>query len=215
MTPAELALLNQVTLVPNLIGTFVFALSGGVAGVKGKVDLFGLAVLAFSAGNAGGITRDLLLGRFPAGSISDWRFLAVSVLAAVVVFFWYPNIDRRRRLVLYFDAAGLALFAVTGTLAALTVGLSPIMAPVMGMVTGIGGGILRDVLVNETPAVLRSDLYAIAALAAGLVVVLGEYLGLPSTLDLTLGAGLCFFLRMMAIHRGWGLPIASWSSGSG
>jgi len=208
-------LLNQVTLVPNLIGTFVFALSGGVAGVKGKVDLFGLAVLAFSAGNAGGITRDLLLGRFPAGSISDWRFLAVSVLAAVVVFFWYPNIDRRRRLVLYFDAAGLALFAVTGTLAALTVGLSPIMAPVMGMVTGIGGGILRDVLVNETPAVLRSDLYAIAALAAGLVVVAGEYLGLPPTLDLAVGAGLCFFLRMMAIHRGWRLPIASWSSGSG
>lgn len=212
MTAEELRLLTQITLVPNLIGTFVFALSGGVAGVKGKVDLFGLAVLAFSAGNAGGITRDLLLGRFPAGSISDWRFLAVSVLAAVVVFFWYPNIDRRRRLVLYFDAAGLALFAVTGTLAALAAGLSPVLAPVMGMVTGIGGGIMRDVLVNETPAVLKSDLYAIAALAAGLVVVAGEYLGLPSTLVLGVGAGLCFFLRMMAIHRGWGLPIARWSS---
>src|SRR5690606_15517630 len=76
----------------------------------------------------------------PAGSLSDWRYLAVSVLAAVVVFLWYPDIDRRRRLVLYFDAAGLALFAVTGTLAALSAGLSPVMAPVMGMTTGIGGG---------------------------------------------------------------------------
>lgn len=201
-------------LIPNLVGTFVFALSGGVAGVKGKVDMFGLAVLAFAAGNAGGITRDLLLGRFPAGSISDWRYLAVSVLAAIVVFFWYPDIDRRRRLVLYFDAGGLALFAVTGTLAALSVGLSPILAPVMGMVTGIGGGIVRDVLVNETPAVLRSELYAIAALAGGLVVVAGDYLGWSWLVTFVIGAGLCFFLRMMGIHKGWHLPTAQWSSGS-
>lgn len=203
-------LLSQAVLIPNLIGTFVFAISGGVAGVKGRVDIFGLAVLAFAAGNAGGITRDLLLGRFPAGSISDWRYLAVSVLAALVVFFWYPNLDRRRRLVLYFDAGGLALFAVTGTLAALSAGLSPLLAPVMGMLTGIGGGMLRDVLVNETPAVLKSELYAIAALAAGLVVVAGDALELPWLVTFTIGAGLCFFLRMMAIHRGWRLPISRW-----
>jgi uncharacterized membrane protein YeiH len=208
-------LLSQAVLVPNLVGTFVFALSGGVAGVKGRVDLFGLAVLAFAAGNAGGIMRDMILGRFPAGSLSDWRYLAVSVLAAVVVFLWYPDIDRRRRLVLYFDAGGLALFAVTGTLAALSVGLGPVMAPVMGMLTGIGGGMLRDVLVNETPAVLKSDLYAIAALAAGLVVVVGDALGWPWLATFVVGAGLCFFLRMMAIHRGWGLPTAPWSSGPG
>jgi len=208
-------LLSQAVLVPNLIGTFVFALSGGVAGVKGRVDLFGLAVLAFAAGNAGGVTRDVILGRFPAGSLSDWRYLAVSVLAAVVVFFWYPDIDRRRRLVLYFDAAGLALFAVTGTVAALSAGLSPVMAPVMGMLTGIGGGMLRDVLVNETPAVLKSELYAIAALAGGLVVVLGDALGWPWLATFTVGAGLCFFLRMMAIHKGWGLPTAPWTGGQG
>lgn len=203
-------MLSQAVLIPNLVGTFVFALSGGIAGVKERVDVFGLAVLAFAAGNAGGITRDLLLGRFPAGSISDWRYLAVSVLAALVVFFWYPDLDRRRRLVLYFDAGGLALFAVTGTLAALTAGLDPLIAPVMGMLTGIGGGMLRDVLVNETPAVLKSELYAIAALAAGLVVVLGYVLWLPWSLTLLLGAGLCFFLRMMAIHRGWRLPTSPW-----
>lgn len=208
-------LLSQAVLVPNLVGTFVFALSGGVAGVKGRVDLFGLAVLSFAAGNAGGIMRDMILGRFPAGSFSDWRYLAVSVLAAVVVFFWYPSIDRRRRLVLYFDAAGLSLFAVTGTLAALTAGLSPVMAPVMGMLTGIGGGMLRDVLVNDTPAVFRGELYAIAALAAGLVVVVGDALGWPWLVTFTLGAGLCFFLRMMGIHRGWGLPTAPWSPGRG
>lgn len=207
-------LLNETVLIPNLIGTFVFAISGGVAGVKERVDIFGLSVLAFAAGNAGGITRDLLLGRFPAGSISDWRYLAVSLLAAIVVFFWYPDLDRRRRLVLYFDAGGLALFAVTGTLAALSAGLDPLIAPVMGMLTGIGGGMVRDVLVNETPAVLKSELYAIAALAAGLVVVLGQALQLPWLVTFVLGAGLCLFVRMMAIHRGWRLPTSRWGGPS-
>src|SRR5690606_12498257 len=206
-------LLSQSVLIPNLVGTFVFALSGGVAGVKARVDLFGLAVVAFAAGNAGGIMRDIVLGRYPAGTLSDWRYLAVSVLVAVVVFFWYPEIHRRRRLVLYYDAAGLSLFPVTGTIAALSVGLSPVMAPVMGMLTGIGGGMLRDVLVNETPAVLKSELYAIAALAAGLVVVSGDALGWPWLVTGVLGAALCLFLRMMAIHRGWSLPTARWTPG--
>ena len=190
----------------DLLGTFVFALSGAAAGVKNRLDLFGLMVLAFATGNAGGITRDLLIGAVPPAAINDWHYLGVCLLAGLVIFFWYPKIDVNRRPVLLFDAAGLALFAVTGTQKALAAGLNPIMAALMGMLTGIGGGMLRDVLVNETPTVLRADLYAVAALAAGLAVVTGHLLHLPSFAGMIVGALLCFWLRIMAIFRGWHLP---------
>jgi uncharacterized membrane protein YeiH len=192
----------------DLLGTFVFALSGAAAGVKSKFDLFGLMVLAFAAGNAGGITRDLLIGAVPPAAITDWRYLGISLLAGVAIFFWYPDINVRRRPVLLFDGAGLALFAVTGTQKALAAGLNPVMAALMGMLTGIGGGILRDVLVNQTPTVLQSDLYAVAALAAGVVVVAGHMLHYPSFVVMIVGAILCLWLRVMAIFRGWHLPLA-------
>ena len=192
----------------DLLGTFVFALSGAAAGIKSRFDLFGLMVLAFAAGNAGGITRDLLISAVPPAAISDWRYLGVSLLAGVAIFFWYSDIDVRRRPVLLFDGAGLALFAVTGTQKALAAGLNPVMAAIMGMLTGIGGGMLRDVLVNETPTVLRADLYAVAALAAGVVVVTGHVLHYPSFAFMIAGALLWFWLRVMAIFRGWHLPIA-------
>jgi len=117
-------------------------------------------------------------------------------------------IDKRRRLVLLFDAAGLGLFAVAGTQKALIAGLNPVMAIFMGVLTGIGGGILRDVLVNQTPTVLEADIYAVAALAAGVVVVIGYELHYPAFVVLTVGALLCFWLRVMAIYRGWHLPVA-------
>jgi len=130
-------------------------------------------------------------------------------VAGLVTFFWYPDIDVRRRPVLLFDGAGLALFAVTGTQKALAAGLNPVMAALMGMLTGIGGGMLRDVLVNQTPTVLQADLYAVAALAAGAVVVVGHVLHYPSFAVMIVGALLCFWLRVMAILRGWHLPIAA------
>jgi len=192
----------------DLLGTFVFALSGAAAGVKNKLDLFGLMVLAFAAGNAGGITRDLLIGAVPPAAISGWHYLGVSLVAGLAAFFWYPDIDKWRRPVLLCDAAGLALFAVTGTQKALAVGLNPVMAALMGMLTGIGGGMLRDVLVNETPTVLRADLYAVAALAASAVVAAGHVLNYPVFAVVITGALLCFWLRVMAIFQGWHLPLA-------
>src|SRR6202158_6272589 len=163
---------------------------------------------SFSAGNAGGITRDVLIGAVPPAAISDWRYLGISLLAGLVTFFWYPDIDKRRRLVLLFDGAGLGLFAVAGTQKALIAGLNPVMAIFMGVLTGIGGGILRDVLVNQTPTVLQADIYAVAALAAGVVVAIGHLLHYPAFVVLTVGALLCFWLRVMAIYRGWHLPVA-------
>jgi len=194
--------MNTLLLVLDLAGTFVFALSGGSAGVKCRLDLFGVLVVSFAAGNFGGITRDLMIGAVPPAAISDWRYLAVSVLAGIVTFYWFSGIDRLRSSVLLFDAAGLALFAVSGTEKALAFGLNPIMAALLGMMTGIGGGMVRDVLVAEIPIVLRAELYAVAALAGAAVVVTGSLLNLPSTGTTMAGAALCFGLRVMAIHRG-------------
>ena len=198
-------------LVLDLAGTFVFALSGGVAGVKERLDLFGVLVLSFAAASAGGIMRDLLIGAVPPSAISDWRYLAVSLLAGLVVFFWYPISERLRNLsnhVLVFDAAGLALFAVVGTQKALGYNLNPVMAALLGMLTGIGGGMLRDMLIVQVPTVLRAELYAVAALAGAVVVVVGHVLNFPPTAMAIAGALLCFGIRLIAIWRGWRLPVA-------
>jgi uncharacterized membrane protein YeiH len=195
-------------LVLDLVGTFVFALSGASAGVKNRLDLFGVLVLSFAAGNAGGIARDLLIGAVPPAAISDWRYLGVSLLAGIVTFWRRALIDRLSNPVLLFDAAGLGLFAVAGTQKALSFGLNPVMAALLGMLTGIGGGITRDLLLAQIPTVLRADFYALAALAGAAVVVIGDLLHLPSTAATIAGAVLCFGLRVMAIQRGWQLPLA-------
>ena len=198
-------------LVLDLIGTFVFALSGAVVGVKQRLDIFGVLVLSFAAASAGGIMRDVLIGSVPPAAIRDWRYMAASVLAGLLIFIWLPRstrLSRVRNLVLLFDAAGLGLFAVTGTQKALGYGLHPAMAPVLGMLTGIGGGMLRDLLVAEIPNVLRADLYAVAALAGAVVVVIGHQLHVAPVVTAVLGALICFSLRLVAIRRGWQLPVA-------
>ena len=192
----------------DLIGTFVFALSGAAAGVKNKLDPFGVGVLAFVAGNAGGIIRDLLIGAIPPAAISDWRYVAVSLAAGAVTFVGYPGVSRLRPIVLLFDAAGLGLFAVAGTHKALAFGVNPFVSALLGVLTGIGGGVLRDLLVNEIPVVLRADLYALAALAGAGIVVGGYLQQWPPTATAIAGALLCFGLRLVAILRGWNLPPA-------
>jgi uncharacterized membrane protein YeiH len=199
-------------LVLDLLGTFVFALSGGAAAVKERLDMFGVLVLSFAAASAGGITRDLLIGATPPAAISDWRYLAASLFAGLVMFFWYPKSGRLQNLrnqVLIFDAAGLALFAVVGTQKALGYSINPLMSALLGMLTGIGGGMLRDVLLSQIPTVLRAELYAVAALAGAVVVVMGHVLNLPPTAAAITGATLCFAIRLVAIWRGWHLPVAN------
>ena len=192
----------------DLAGTFVFALSGVAAGVKHRLDLFGVLVLSFAAANSGGIIRDVLIGEVPPPAISDWRYIAVSFLAGLIMFYRYPLLERFRSPVLIFDAAGLALFAVAGTLKALAFHLGPVTAVMLGVLTGVGGGVVRDILVSEIPIVLRAELYAVAALAGSAVVVIGNLLHVPSPVGTMAGALLCFALRMQAIRRGWRLPVA-------
>lgn len=200
--------LRTLVLILDLGGTFAFALSGAMAGIRRGLDIFGVLVLSFAAATFGGITRDLLIGATPPAALQDWRYLAVSLAAGLIAFFWSPLIEKLRNPVRMLDAMGLALFAVAGTEKALAFGLNPVMAALLGMLTGIGGGVARDVLLAQIPAVLRSDLYAMAALAGAAVVVGGSLLHLP-ILVTALGGGLvCFGLRMAAIRRGWSLPVA-------
>ena len=134
--------MNTLLSALDLAGTFVFALSEATAGVKRGLDLFGVLVVA---GNFGGITRDLMIGAVPPAAIGDWRYVAVSLLAGLVTFYAFAVIDRLRSSVLLFDGAGLSLFAISGTQKALSLGLEPAMAALLGMLTGIGGGMARDV----------------------------------------------------------------------
>jgi uncharacterized membrane protein YeiH len=206
MTVPPLPPTATLVLTLDLIGTFVFALSGAAAGVKKELDLFGIGVLAFVAGNAGGVTRDVLIGAVPPAAIQDWRYVAVALAAGAVTFLWYRNLKRLQPIVLLLDAAGLAVFAVAGTQKALAFGVNPLVAALLGMLTGIGGGVLRDLLVSEIPIVLRAELYALAALAGAGVVVAGHWLHWAPAATAIAGATLCFGMRLVAIRRGWRLP---------
>jgi len=199
---------NTLSVAFDLAGTFVFALSGATAGVKNRLDLFGVLVLSFAAGTSGGIARDVIIGVTPPVAFSDWRYIAVSTLAGLTTFSWYRAINRLSSPVLVFDAAGLALFAVSGASTALAFDVRPVGAILLGMLTGIGGGIVRDVLVREIPIVLRTELYAVAALVGATVVVSGRILQVPPFAAAVAGAVLCFGLRFVAMRRGWQLPIA-------
>jgi len=192
----------------DLGGTFVFAISGALIAGKHRLDIFGVTVLSFAAGNAGGITRDLLIGAVPPAAVADWKYFGVSALAGLITFFWQPTADRYRNDVLWLDAVGLAFFAVAGTQKALLHGLNPMMAALLGMLTGVGGGMLRDVLVTEVPTVLRADVYASAALAGATVVAVGHVLHLSPIVATVAGGVLCFALRFGAIRYGWRLPAA-------
>jgi len=150
----------------------------------------------------------LMIGAHPPAAISDWRYIAVSMLAGLITFYWFPIINRLSSPVLVFDAAGLALFAVAGAGKALVFQAGPVAATLLGMLTGIGGGMVRDILVMEIPNVLQTELYAVAALIGAALMVLGKMLNLPTAAAATIGAVLCFGLRFIAMRRGWQLPIA-------
>jgi uncharacterized membrane protein YeiH len=206
---------STLVLVLDLCGTFVFALSGAAAGIKRRLDIFGVLVLSFVAANSGGIIRDLLIGAVPPPGIADWRYIAVPLLAGLATFYAGAIVDRLHDSVQIFDAAGLALFAVSGAEKALNFHLGPLTAVVLGMLTGIGGGMVRDILSARIPTVLRGDIYAVAALAGAAVVVAGRLLQLPGTATTLSGAVLCFAIRFMAIRRSWQLPKADRSGRPG
>ncbi len=189
-------------------GTFAFAVSGGLLGVQKRFDLFGVLFLAFVVSVAGGMTRDVLIGAIPPVAITDIHYFAIAMVGGLMTFYWYPKVASLQRQILLLDAVGLGLFAVTGAQKAIDHGINPLMAAILGMLTGIGGGMARDVLAGNIPFVLRADLYAIAALASAAVVSIGTVIGVPPIYSMLTGAAACIFLRMMAIYRGWRAPVA-------
>jgi uncharacterized membrane protein YeiH len=195
-------------LVLNLVGTFVFGLSGGMAGVRKQLDLFGAIVLAVVVGIAGGTIRDVLIG-IPPQTFRDWRYLAVAAGAGLLTAVAHPAISRLGRPIDALDAAGLALFCVTGAATALAHRLGVVDAVILGAITGIGGGMLRDVLVGEIPTVLRGGLYAIPALVGAGIVVVAYHAGARTLVFPIIGAAVCFLMRMAGLRYGLGLPSAA------
>jgi uncharacterized membrane protein YeiH len=205
---------RTLVLTLDLCGTFAFAVSGAMAGVRRQLDVFGVLVLSFAASSFGGIGRDVLIGATPPAALVDWRYLAVAVAAGWIAFFWSSLIEKLSNPVRLLDALGLAFFAVSGAEKALGFGLSPIMAALLGMLTGIGGGMVRDLLLAEVPIVLRADLYAVAALAGAAIVAGGSVLHLTPVVTTICGGAVCFGLRLMALRWGWRLPSAGIASTS-
>jgi uncharacterized membrane protein YeiH len=194
-------------LAVDLAGVLVFAVEGAMAGIRAELDLLGLIVVAFVTALGGGMIRDLLIGSVPPNSVRDWRYPAVAFLGGGAVFFFYHFFQSvPTELMLALDAAGLSLCAVAGSGKAIEFGINPMLAVLMGAVTGVGGGTIRDVLLTHVPGVLRTDVYAAAALAGATVVVLGLRTPLPRGVVMTMGAVVCFALRMVAVSRHWNLP---------
>jgi uncharacterized membrane protein YeiH len=192
--------------VLDMTGIFVFALSGGLVGVRKGLDVFGVLVLAAATGLGGGFMRDVLIGAVPPAALADWRYLAVAVVAGLVTFWFHPALGRMERLVTVFDAAGLGLFCVAGALKALDYGLGPVPAALMGTLTAVGGGMVRDVLAGRVPVVLRSELYATPALVGATVAVAGEATALATWTYAIPAAALCTTWRLVAVWRGWQAP---------
>lgn len=191
--------------VAELVGVTVFALSGGLVAARRGMDLFGAVVLALAAGLGGGTIRDVLLGAVPPTNLSNGWALGCAVAAGAVAFYWDLGLARFRRAVLVLDAGGLGLFTVNGAVTALTLGAPPLAAVLLGLVTGIGGGVVRDLLSGQVPVVLQDDIYALPSLAGSIAVVLLWTTGSWSALAGVVVAAGVFAVRLLARGRRWHL----------
>ncbi|KQU70289.1 trimeric intracellular cation channel family protein [Phycicoccus sp. Root101] len=183
----------------DLVGVFAFALSGGLVAVKKRLDLFGVLVLSGAAALGGGVMRDVLIGALPPVGISDWRLLTSALVAGLVTFVYHPGIERISRFVRVLDAAGLAVFAIGGSLKALDAGMDPLTAVIVGGITAVGGGIVRDVLAGQVPEVLRREMYALPALLGSALVVTAHHFDRVGPVVIWGCVALVFAVRMIAV----------------
>ena len=194
----------------DLIGIFVFGISGALMAIRRDFDVIGIAMLAVITALGGGILRDLVLGVTPPASFAHWEYLVVALSAAAVAFVAHPELERMSLTLLVFDAAGLGLFCVAGTVKALDSGLSPVAAVAVGVTTAIGGGVLRDVIARETPALVRpdSELYAVPAIAGAVAVVIAWEQDAYGPVVGAVAAVIVFVFRCIALQRRWRGPRA-------
>jgi uncharacterized membrane protein YeiH len=200
-------------LVLDLAGTFVFAIDGALIALRARVaefDIVGVLALALITALGGGIVRDVLIGAVPPATFSDWRYIAVAVAGGLLAFVAARQLDRVAPAIRVLDAAGLSLFAVTGASKALGVGIGPVQAVILGAVTAVGGGILRDALTGQVPAVLHvgGGLLAIPALLGATIVVVTSHAGLYGVVAALAAASACFLLRMLGVSFGLRAPRA-------
>lgn len=199
--------LHTVYYLLDLLGTFAFAISGATAAKQNGLDLFGICVVAFTVACGGGIIRDLCIGAIPPAGLTTWYYLATAIAASGMTIGLFPVVQRLNRPVLLFDAAGLSLFAVTGTQKALAFGHNGEAAVLLGVITAVGGGVMRDILLRRVPVILEKEIYASAALIGALIVALGNYLKwLTSDWLAIIALIACFTLRILALHYHWNLP---------
>lgn len=199
----------------DLAGTFAFAISGAVAARDRGLDWFGVIVIAFAVACGGGVLRDLCIGAVPPAGLTDWRYLAVSMAAALMTLAAGALVARLAHPVTLFDSLGLGLFAVTGAQKAMIFGHNAEVTVVLGVATAVGGGLMRDVLLNRVPVILRREVYASAALVAAVIEVAGERLGWTSSGRTWVALMACFTLRYLSLRYKWNLPRASRHGGNG
>ena len=189
-----------------IAGILSFAVSGALVGVRKNLDLLGVLVVGTATGIGGGIIRDIIIGVHPPVSFTHWPYWAAAVLGSLVVFFFHPSIARIRRLEIIFDALGLGIFSAYGAAVATGSGLDPITSIFVGTVVAIGGGIVRDVLVNEVPGVLTRELYAVSALlGASISMAITEFTGNLILASIS-GGVIATALRLTSVKLGWHLP---------
>ena len=193
--------------VLDLIGTFAFAISGAVAARQRRLDLFGILAIAFMVACGGGIVRDVCIGAIPPAGLSNWRYLVTSLLASAVAILAYAPVRRLRQPVLFFDAIGLGLFAVSGAQKALSYRHSAEVAVLLGIVSAVGGGVMRDVVLSRVPAILDREIYASAALVGALAQVLFSSAGWTQWWTPWLATLGCVVIRLASLYFGWRLPV--------
>jgi len=200
---------DTLVLAADLVGTLLFAIEGAVVAMRSGLDLLGVMVMALVSALGGGVIRDLLIGASPPSAIRDWRYPVLTFAAGFVAFVFHGAMQRfGGPAVIVLDAAGLALFAVAGAEKASQFGIKPFVAALMGTITGVGGGFLRDILLAKIPAVLVTDIYATAAFIGAAALVILRRRGWSATRASFAGGLLCFAVRLLAVWQHWQLPKA-------
>lgn len=200
----------DVAMLLDLLGVFFFAVSGSLLAARKGFDIVGSVLLACMVGLGGGVVRDIVINQGPPAAFSNQLYLLPPLLAATLVYFTLKNVQRSGRLLNMFDAGGLALFCVTGTVKALEAGMNPVAACLLGVTTAVGGGILRDITANDVPKVFDpKDLYAIPAFVGGALAATLWHLGWLNLISGTIAAGVVFTLRILSLHYGWHGPLAT------
>lgn len=198
--------------VVDLAGTFAFAISGALAARRENFDLFGVLAIAYITACGGGIARDVCLGAVPPAGLADWRYLVTALIAALLTVAAYDRVERLTYPVRLFDALGLGLFAVYGAHKAMALGMNVEVAILVGMLTAVGGGVARDVLLARVPVIMQREIYASAAFLGAGLAALGEYLEWASLWSTWLPIVLCCGLRLLSLRFHWHLPTFTRSS---